>query len=122
MPQVHVLSGGDRRRDWSVQEKEAILAEAFAPGANARGVARRHDLSPSLLYTWRMKLWKPERVGFSKIVAVAHAQAPQIKVEPQNPPELEPFIEIITDKLTIRIPASASPELASAIMNTLVIR
>uniref|UniRef100_A0A973WJH8 Transposase n=1 Tax=Bradyrhizobium quebecense TaxID=2748629 RepID=A0A973WJH8_9BRAD len=33
--------------------KAAIVAESFAPGASVSAVARRHDISPSLLFLWR---------------------------------------------------------------------
>lgn len=33
-----------------------MLAEAFSPGACVAEVCRRHDISASLIYTWRSKL------------------------------------------------------------------
>ena len=53
---VTVFSGPERRRRWSDEGRGRILAEAFAPGACAAEVARRHDVSTGLLYTWRKKL------------------------------------------------------------------
>ncbi|MGI4877046.1 MAG: IS66-like element accessory protein TnpA [Janthinobacterium lividum] len=50
-----VFSGPERRRRWSDEGRGRILAEAFAPGACAAEVARRHDVSTGLLYTWRKK-------------------------------------------------------------------
>ena len=56
MNQITVFSGPERRRRWSEEERLRILAEAFAPGACVSGVARRHEVSTGLLYTWRSKL------------------------------------------------------------------
>jgi len=42
-----------RRRSWSEDEKERIVAETFQPGASVSIVARRHDLNANLLFTWR---------------------------------------------------------------------
>jgi transposase len=40
------------RRIWSQSEKLLIVSEAVAPGASICAVARRHNLSSSLLYRW----------------------------------------------------------------------
>ena len=47
--------GARRRRFWSGEEKQKIVAEALAPGALMAEVARRHDVNPNLLFTWRRK-------------------------------------------------------------------
>lgn len=56
MSQITVFSGPERRRRWSEEEPFRILTEAFAPGACVADVARRHDISTGLIYTWRRKL------------------------------------------------------------------
>ena len=43
MSRIEVLSGPERRRRWSAEEKRSIVAEAFAPGASVYAVARRWD-------------------------------------------------------------------------------
>jgi len=53
---ITVFSGPERRRRWSDGDRARILEEAFAPGACVAEVARRHDVSTGLLYTWRQKL------------------------------------------------------------------
>ncbi|RYE37763.1 MAG: hypothetical protein EOP21_13410 [Hyphomicrobiales bacterium] len=42
-----VFTGADRRRDWSNEEKDRIVAESYSGSA----VARRHGLSPGQLFT-----------------------------------------------------------------------
>ncbi len=59
MGQITVMTGPERRRRWSDEERLAILAEAFAPGASVSAVARRHDISTARIYTWRSKLRQP---------------------------------------------------------------
>jgi len=56
MGQITVLSGPERRRRWSDEQRLQILTEAFAPGASPTEVARRHEISTGQLYTWRSKL------------------------------------------------------------------
>src|ERR1700693_2785050 len=48
-----ILSGPERRRRWSSEEKAGIVAEVMLAGATVTEVARRHGISRGLLYTWR---------------------------------------------------------------------
>ena len=56
MSQVTVFSGHERRRRWSNEDRSRILTEAFSSGACVAAVARRNDISTSLIYQWRDKL------------------------------------------------------------------
>ena len=47
----------ERRRQWTPEEKAALLAEVEAEGGRVSVVARRHGISTSLLYNWR-SAWK----------------------------------------------------------------
>ena len=53
---AEILTGPERRRRWSAEQKAGIVAEAKAPGVRVADVARRHGISRSLLYTWRRAL------------------------------------------------------------------
>ena len=53
---AEILVGRERRRRWSAAEKEAIVREAFAPGARVALVARRRDVARSQIYQWRAAL------------------------------------------------------------------
>jgi transposase len=44
MAQVHVLTHPERRRRFSIGQKRAIVAAAFAPGAIVSDVARQADV------------------------------------------------------------------------------
>ena len=48
-----VLSGVERRRQWSDDEKARITEETLVPGARVAEVARRHGVSASLVFGWR---------------------------------------------------------------------
>ena len=50
---VEVLDGVERRRRWSREDKARIIEETLAPGARVSEIARRHGISPSLVFTWR---------------------------------------------------------------------
>ena len=50
--QVNVL-GAERRRRWSYDEKVRLVEETLQVGETVCGVARRHGVAHSLLFTWR---------------------------------------------------------------------
>ena len=53
---VEVLAGIQRRRRYSVDQKLAVLEEAARPGTTISYVARRHGISPSLIFGWRRRM------------------------------------------------------------------
>ena len=50
---LEVITGVARRRRFSTDLKLAIVAETMQPGMSISYVARRHGLSPSLVFRWR---------------------------------------------------------------------
>jgi len=53
---MEILSGADRRRNWSNALKEQIVSETLESGVTVTEVARRHDIDRSLVYRWRRAL------------------------------------------------------------------
>ena len=53
---VQGANGGERRRrTWSADQKQRIIAESLAPGASVAEVARRYGLNSNMLFTWRQR-------------------------------------------------------------------
>jgi transposase len=50
---VEVLTGPGRRRFWDEATKARVVAESYAPGAVVSAVARRWQMAPQQLFTWR---------------------------------------------------------------------
>jgi transposase len=50
---IEVITGQERRRRWSPEEKAKITAESLEPGMKVAAVARRHGVSQGLLHSWR---------------------------------------------------------------------
>jgi transposase len=50
---VEVITGRQRRRRWTAEEKARIVAESLEADANISDVARRHGLARGLLTAWR---------------------------------------------------------------------
>ena len=83
-----LLTGPERRRRWSGEVREQILAAAFSPGAVVADVARQFEVSTSLIYKWRRAcLTPPEPMGFASAVLVS---AP----DPLAVPSLGPAIVV----------------------------
>jgi len=53
---VEIITGHERRRRWSIEDKLRIVAETQEPGAQVREVAARHGVYPSLLFSWRRQV------------------------------------------------------------------
>ena len=50
---VHVVTSVERRRRWSTEEKRSIIQETYLPGMSVSLVARKYDINPCQLLTWR---------------------------------------------------------------------
>jgi transposase len=51
-----ILSGPERRRRRTSEQKLQIVRESLAAGAKVAAVARRHDVHPNLIYGWRRQM------------------------------------------------------------------
>jgi len=56
MTQITVISGPERRRVWTDQQKRELVAAVSAPGANVAEIVRRADLRPNQIYRWRRQM------------------------------------------------------------------
>jgi transposase len=53
---LDLIPRGERRRRWTIEQKQMIAAQSLAPGASPTEVARQHGISTGQLYTWRRAL------------------------------------------------------------------
>ena len=115
--QVHVLTGPDRRRNWTDDQKRAIVAAAFAPGAKVVEVARQADINSGLIYRWRKEL-RSALPGFSEVVVSADTCLTAMPTEPG----VSAIEVLLGAQVCARIPLSAPPDLAAAIVKALAER
>jgi transposase len=115
LARAQVLVGPERRRRWSDEQKRAVVAAAFAPGAVVSEVARQADVCASLIYRWRRELMASH--GFSEVIVADRGDG-------EDPPQTEAAaIEVTVEgRIGVRIPASTPPELAAAVTAALVRR
>src|ERR1700692_1325443 len=50
---VEVFTGAGRRRAWTAEQKQRIVAESYGAGETVSAVARRHGMTPQQLFGWR---------------------------------------------------------------------
>ena len=92
MPQVEVITRGERRRVWTLEQKREIVAESLESTMTPTEVARKHGISSGLLYGWRQKLiggrmtlLQQSPPGFAP-VEIAPPQSDKHDPEPAPPP------------------------------------
>ena len=113
MSQITVLTGPERHRRWREDERQTILAAAFAPGASVAEVARRYDVATSLIYKWRKTC----------LAAGTPAFAPAMVVDAPEPPPGRAQVPAILIELPggarVNIAASAPTALVTATLKAL---
>lgn len=118
---IEVLTGPGRRRQWSAEEKGRVVAETLKPGAVVSEVARRWQVCPQQVFTWRKEArsgrvalpepesGKGEPAAFVPIVTEAE--------EPTKPaPVATPVIEIVLIGAVVRVPPGADTALLRAVL------
>jgi transposase len=129
---IELITRGERRRSWTAAQKREMAMESLAPGVTAAEVARKHEISTGLLYTWRKQLLNGELGGApqalprflrvdvppaarheqslvppSSVVATANGPAPQLSSLPDLS-RLEGMIEIaLPSGVCVRVGARA---------------
>ena len=81
---IEVITRGERRRRWSIEEKREIVAESLGAGVRPSEVIHKHGITSGQLYAWRQQLtWRmdgPARhppAGFARVdVAAGEREVP----------------------------------------------
>jgi transposase len=114
MARYQLISGPERRRRWSEEQKRVLVAAAFAPGAIVSEVARRADVCPGQIYRWRQELGSAG-TGFAAVVVTADADyGHSIARRAGEAIEIE-----FGGVACLRIPPSTPPSLAAAVIRAL---
>ena len=107
--------GPERRRRWRPEEKLAVVAEAFAPGATVTDVSRRLNVATSLIYQWRRQAMGQDRSGGFVPAVISDAVD-----APRAPLSGSPVIVVeMAGGARVSIGASASASLVTAALKAL---
>src|SRR5215210_724018 len=129
---LELITGSKRRRARSAKEKAAIVAEAFAPGANVSKIRRDHGL----LFTWRRHVRRarpspvadatsdegrdPVFVPVEIEGTVCSPAGPIIADTPSPTPRMPaPMIEIVMPAGTVRVSTGVDAPTLATVLATL---
>jgi len=102
---VEVSQAGNRR--WPDQVKARIVAETLLPGASVNDVARKYDLRPNHLSSWRRMARDGDLVLPAPDAEAEFAPLVVFDVEPpqsaQEPEPVTPVIEIMAGSVSLRL-------------------
>jgi transposase len=80
MPRVELITRGERRRVWTLEQKREIVAESLGPALTPTEVARKYAISSGLLYGWRQKLLG----GQMTLLQQSSASFAQVEITPRS--------------------------------------
>ncbi len=117
MSRMTLITGEERRRRWSQEDRDRILAAINEPGTVIADVARRADVCTSLVYKWRKearRLAGPP--GFARVI-VGDAAAP---ASASPPDEIGPAVIVVRmNNALVRIGMHAPPALVATTLKAL---
>jgi len=130
---LEIISGVERRRRWSVADKLRIVAEADEPGAKVAEVARRHEISRSILWTWRKqartgRLTMSDPPGFLPVVvdavsamdtAASEPSAASLQADAPPPPDHRAITITLANGTRLEISAALSLPALSCVIGAL---
>lgn len=120
MARMTVISGAERRRRWSEEDRARILAATFEPGAVIAEVARREDVCTSLVFKWRREMRQAaegDARGFAPVVIEPAATAPSSSTSPSCSGSA--VIEVELKEARVRIHAGAPASAIAAALKAL---
>jgi transposase len=53
---IEVITRGERRRRWSIEEKREIVAESLGAGIRPSEIINKYGITSGQLYAWRQQL------------------------------------------------------------------
>jgi transposase len=115
MAHVTVMTGPERRRRWSVDERRQILVAAFSPGAIVADVSRQYEIATSMIYKWRREVVAARAEGQFVPATIVDEPAPR---DAQAKPEPVICVELGRGR-RVTISATASAALVTAALQAL---
>ncbi len=110
---VEVLTGPGRRRAWDEAAKARVVAESYAPGAVVSAVARRWQIAPQQLFTWRREAraagLEASRGEAAFVPIVAEPLAAEVAGS-------EAIIEVVLAGAVVRVSPGVDPALLTVVL------
>ena len=118
---VEVITGVERRRDWTDEQKLSIIAESCQDGVVISDVARRHGLRPQQLFNWRNAFRKREAArlvcgGTPAFAPVMIAEDRSATAPAEAPVSNAPVIEIALGGVMVRTRGAVDAKALAAVL------
>jgi transposase len=108
---MDLIPRGERRRRWTIEQKQTIAAQSLAPGVSPTDVARLHGISTGQLYTWRHALKAAQPTAANQAIRrFARVEVAPRAIPPDLPARSPGLIDItLSDGTTVRVDAGIDP-------------
>ena len=83
---MEIITRGERRRSWTLEQKREIVAESLGSELTPTEVARKHAISSGQLYTWRQQLLSMP----GPVIERAMPRFAEVDLAPASPGASEP--------------------------------
>ena len=109
---MEIITGVERRRRWSVEEKLRIVAETEELGSGIADIARRYEISRGLLWNWRSQVrrgvLRPEAPPVFLPVQTIREPANGDGAGPVEPSSIRSTEQVTDGKIEITLPDGTS--------------
>ncbi|MCB1535970.1 MAG: transposase [Rhodoblastus sp.] len=114
---IEVITGSEKRRRWTDDEKARVIEETLQPDAIVSEIAQRHGLTPQQVFTWRREARRrAEADGAASFVpAVIDAR----EIAPASVDATRPMIELDIGGNSMWIWPDADESLVTAVIHAL---
>jgi transposase len=137
---IELITRGERRRVWTLEQKREIVAESLGPALTPTAVARKYGISTGLLYGWRQKILGRQLAclsrpapNFAQVEMTAAEQQPDapaavtaepaVAADPTLSPRPSGLIEILLpDGVTLRVAAAVDAVVLRRVLTAVAAR
>jgi transposase len=115
---IEVLTGPGRRRRWSDDDKAKVVAETLEPGAVVAEVARRWQICPQQVFTWRREMRAGIRASldFVPVVVGTATSKPEAAITPARG---TPAVEVKLAGAVLRVAAGTDETLLLTVLRAI---
>jgi transposase len=122
--QIEVITSVERRRRWSREEKERLVAATLEPGASVSEIARSAGIHVSQLFRWRKELCQVSAPSVPQLIAVEVVETlPAPPAEPPPVPRSRKKATVVTIELggsrRLRVESDVDTEALARILDVL---
>lgn len=113
---VEVLTGPGRRRKWSDDDKARIVEETLRPGTVVAEVARRWQVSPQQVFTWRREMRRAAVAPLDFVPIVPATSMPVPDPTTASPARSSPSIEVELAGAVLRVAPGTDGDLLLTVL------